>query len=77
MIPAMRYVIYPDYMASRTDGDMHWIGVGDLRHLYRVPPDAHVVVMDGSLRARLGFHPREDDIVCRPRYDGNYPVFAE
>ncbi len=67
--PARRYVLWAGEVISQSDGDRHYIGVGQLRELYRIPPDAHVV--DGHER---GFRPLPGDVNCRPRYDGNYPA---
>lgn len=70
-----RYIIMPGRVPSRTDADMHYVGVGQLRHLYRVPPDADVLVIDGE--RRVGYFARPDDIVCKPLYSGKYPVFED
>lgn len=64
----MRFVLFPGFVVSKADGDQHYIGETALRHLYRIPPDAACVTYyDGMLM-------RDDDIECRPRYDGQYPV---
>lgn len=68
--PATRYVLWPGEVISQNDGDRHYIGVGQLRNLYRIPPDAHVVNGDES-----GFRPLPGDVDCWPRYDGDYPNF--
>ena len=72
----MRYVVIPGEMRSRTDGQTHYIGVGQLLHLYRVPPSARVVVLRNRLDWDI-FREQEGDVYVRPRYDGNYPVFAQ
>lgn len=65
-----RYVLHPGEVVSRNDAQRHFVGVGQLRRLYNVPPTAEVVVGD-----TWGFRPRPDDIHCRPRFDGDYPMF--
>lgn len=32
----MKYVVVADYVKSRSDADVHWIGVKDIKRLYRV-----------------------------------------
>lgn len=63
-----RIVIRPGPVISKTDGDRHYIGVGQLERLYQLTPveRARAVVDD----RRLGH--RDDDIVLRPRFDGDY-----
>ena len=63
-----RFVLFPGWIISKNDGDRHYIGVAALRRLYRVPSSANCVVF------REGVLFSEDDIECRPRYDGDYPV---
>ena len=67
-----RYVMWPGYILSATDRQRHFIGSAQLRRLYRVPAGAQVV--DGR---SLGFQRLEDDIDCKPRYDGKYPLYEE
>jgi hypothetical protein len=68
-----RYVIRPGWVTSQRDGDRHWISAGKLLTLYRVPPNARVLIVDE--RAPEGYRPEPDDYVCEPRFDGNYPLF--
>ncbi len=79
----VRYVLHPGQIRSINDGDNHYIGVGQLRSLYLVPPNAHVIVcppygdsdrifFDATYRKRPG------DIHCFPRYHHTgYPRFME
>lgn len=66
-----RYVIAPGWVVSQRDGDRHWISAGDLLRLYRVPPNAPVLVLDEN---RHGYRPEPDDYLCEPRFDGKYPL---
>ncbi len=65
-----RYVLYPGFVTSQQDGDRHFIGSGKLRTLYLIPRDARVVYGGDP-----GVRPEPGDVECRPRFDGNYPVF--
>jgi hypothetical protein len=65
------YVLHPGEVVSRNDGDRHYIGVGALIELYRIPRGARVRVDDGRTRWP------DDAIHCRPLYSGDYPVFSE
>lgn len=33
----IKYVLHPGYIRSRSDGDIHYIGAGQLANLYGVP----------------------------------------
>ena len=65
-----RYVLYPAIVFSKNDGDRHFIGIGQLLFLYRIPRDARWV--NGR---SLGYREQPGDIHCRPRFHGDYPVF--
>ena len=69
-----RYVIIPGWIVSRNDAQRHWIGVGQLCELYRVPPGAPILVLR-DYQSRLGYRPIPGDYVCEPRFDGQYPAF--
>lgn len=59
----------PGWVTSRTDGDQHYIGEGDLTRLYGVSP-AECVSAERPHELR-GLD-TEILIQLRPRYDGNY-----
>ena len=69
--PRPLYVLHPGDVISRTDGDRHYIGVGRLTELYRIPKGAIVRVDDRRTRWP------DDAIHCWPRYDGDYPALAK
>lgn len=69
MLTAVRYVIHPGFVVSRTDLDRHYIGAGQLRELYRVPRDARVVVVRPF---EPGYREQPGDVHLRPRFDGDY-----
>lgn len=74
-----RYALYPGPVRSRRDGDVHHIGVAQLRMLYRVRPDECIVINpsdynDPSLRQKLEL--ARTLIALRPRFDGNYALPA-
>ena len=70
MNPRTRYVVYPDFVRSRHDGEMHFIDARQLMDLYGVRPDECVV---DDLR---GPGPRvtvaANLIPLGPREDGDY-----
>jgi hypothetical protein len=72
--PRGRYVVIPGEVISKRDGDRHYVGVGDLLRLYRVPPHANVLILD-SPTAHRGYRPHPDDYIVEPRFDGAYPLF--
>lgn len=76
----MRYVLFPGYVESKTDGQMHWISIHQLLHLYAIPKGSTVtwVSTDGTVEySKVKYVPEEGDIACLPRYDGDYPIFKE
>ena len=64
-----RFVLFPGFVTSKNDGDRHYIGECQLRYLYCIRRSARCVTF------REGMELNKDDIICRPRYDGKYPVF--
>lgn len=74
--PAVRYLLLPGHVTSRTDGQRHWVGSGELIRLYGVDPRECV-----SADPR---HPRADTAIARlidsglipltPRWDGHYAI---
>jgi hypothetical protein len=68
-----RFVLHPGMVKSRTDGDMHFVGIGQLASLYRVPLTECVVATEFRLRL---FTPAELERMVHlyPREDGDYSV---
>jgi len=64
-----RFVLKPGYVISKSDGDRHFISVHQLRWLYSIPRGSSVVTFQEGMTIRDG------DVICEPRYDGNYPAF--
>lgn len=73
--PSVRYVLYPGYVTSKTDGQYHYIPSYELARLYGVPLNACVMppgdhmppsVHEYFWRTHAGLP------VLRPRYDGDY-----
>jgi hypothetical protein len=63
----VKYVVYPGYVKSKTDGQRHWVSYQQLIALYHVDPKECI---NGS---------RPNTFVDRyiplyPRYDGNYEI---
>jgi hypothetical protein len=62
----MKYALHPGWITSKTDGDQHYIGVGQLIELYELRHDEYIVWNDSS-----GYK-HEDYIHLYPSYHGNY-----
>ncbi len=74
----MRYVLFPSWVTSRTDGERHFIKAGDLAKLYNVP--FHKCLVVNHIDRIAGHYvPREGDVKLHARADGNYqlPKLAE
>jgi beta-phosphoglucomutase-like phosphatase (HAD superfamily) len=41
-----KYAIHPDYVCSKTDGDMHYINARSLIWLYQLNPDKCLIIDD-------------------------------
>lgn len=69
----IKYVVYPGYIRSKTDGDTHFIGGDTLIQLYKLPPNEcliHYDLMNPPRRSSFC----EKLISLYPRYDGNYTL---
>lgn len=77
----MRYAIHPDFVLSKSDGDVHYIGALQLIFLYRVAPRECLVIDDSKDRytyARLMARAEEEGLIhLWPRYDGDYTIPTE
>lgn len=68
-----KYLVIPGYVASKSDGDHHYIGARRLMELYKVDPRECVIATDEFLK----FTSQSiilDFIHLEPRYDGNYKL---
>lgn len=74
----MKYSVHPDFVASKRDGDVHFIDARQLMHLYGVESYDCLVIDDNASRhtyARLMRRAEEEKLITlRPRYDGNYTI---
>lgn len=61
-----RYVLHPGTVRSKSDGDKHFVGAGQLANLYRVNMSDCVVYSKGMRLDVPG------DIHLYPRHGGNY-----
>ena len=82
----IKYAVYPGFVFSATDGDLHYISARPLMLLYQVDPAARIVInelrsprnrqeqleIEGLLR-RVN---EEGLIVLRPKASGNYTLPA-
>lgn len=68
----IKYLICPDYVRSRTDGDRHYISAHQLIHLYKVNPTECII----KSQYDAGYN-NKDLIVLSPDYSGQYVVPAE
>lgn len=65
----IKYIIHSGWIKSKNDGQMHWIGYGDLIRLYNVNPRYCRLATPMNMRA---FRKDETAVHLYPRYDGNY-----
>lgn len=65
-----RFVICPGHVISRSDGDRHFIGAGQLIRLYGVNPAECLISQENGLdRTTLDW---TKYIALMPRYNGDY-----
>ncbi len=71
---AMKYIVHPGPMRSKSDGQWHYIGYGDLIRLYDVRPKDCILATKAVLRSLR----KSDDVIhLYPRYDENYEIEEE
>ena len=73
-IVGFRYMLHPGPMTSKTDGDRHFIGAGQLAQLYGVSLK-NCVVCDNTSKGSPVDDPRY--IHLYPRYNGDYEIPGE
>jgi len=66
----VRYILHPGKVISRTDGDWHFIGFGELVRLYRLDQQKCI---DGTTLINT----RSDDVHLYPMESGNYSLSKE
>lgn len=69
-----KYIIVPDTVRSKSDGDIHYIGAGQLIRLYGVNPTECVVADHWNKVSWLKRIYGQNMIVLRPRYHGDYDL---
>lgn len=69
----MRFVLFPSWIISSTDGERHFIKAGELAKLYNVPFHKCLVV-DHTNRIAGHYIPRKGDVRLYARADGNYKL---
>lgn len=80
MIENKKYIVWPGYVRSRTDGDKHYIGAQQLMMLYGVPQHDCVIAPPIADQSRQAAMRRKildgiDGLVhLRPRQNGNYQL---
>lgn len=62
-----RYVVIPGWVASKYDGELHYIDAPTLMRLYRVKPSECVI-------SSIGHKNGEGLIRLRPRHNGVYNI---
>lgn len=63
-----KYLIWPDWVMSRTDGERHFISASRLIHLYGVNPDECHIHRENGERDPIGL------LVLAPKRDGDYTL---
>lgn len=72
----IKYALHPDFVMSRSDGDIHYISAEYLAHLYQLAPDEYMVIDDSASRHVYVRAMRAAESMnlthLYPRYDGDY-----
>lgn len=67
----MRYVIFPGYVRSKWDKDLHYISANNLIQLYGVNPKECKIITEMNEKQHKTL---PDDIELYPDYSGNYSL---
>lgn len=74
----LKYALHPDFVTSRTDGDVHYIGAARLADLYDLQEDEYIIIddsLDHHGYAQAMRHAEGMNLIhLYPRYDGNYQL---
>jgi len=75
----IRYYLHPGKVRSISDGEIHYIGVGQLARLYNLSlRSPNVIVQNDMYREDyLGYTFRNGDIHLYPRERGDYQKFLK
>jgi hypothetical protein len=68
----IRLVICDGVVESKTDGQQHYVGPMQLMQLYGIPNDVPITFYPSSKYEFLGWRDQPNDIVLRPKFDGDY-----
>lgn len=76
-MPRPRYIVYPGFVESKTDGQAHYISASQLMVLHGVP-HTQCIVINGpkDLYKLRGLH-EGSFIRLFPRFDGNYKKYDQ
>jgi hypothetical protein len=66
-----KWLVVPDFVTSKTDGQRHFINGQKLMELYGVDPEECIVVAHPTL---TNGYDLEKLLILSPRYDGNYTL---
>lgn len=66
-----QYIVYPGFIHSRNDGDLHYISFGRLMRLYNVHPHECI---NASVKGILNGMDITDKIQLFPDYSGKYEL---
>lgn len=70
----IKYVLHPGYIRSKSDGDLHFIGVSQLLRLYDVKR-SECIVWDVNFPERNGFSLNSPDYKhLYPKSNGDYYI---
>jgi hypothetical protein len=76
-VDRVTFVLHPGYVESKNDHQRHFIGVAQLRELYRLDrfPSKRVVVYNyRDERTTLGFHDQPEYVHLYPHGSGRYEL---
>ena len=68
-----KYAVFPGFIESKNDGDLHWISAHQLMKLYKVPP--HKCVIVDYYHHPEDLHKNIKGLIrLSPRFHGNYDL---
>jgi len=67
----IKYIIHPEYVVSKSDGQSHYISYSELIYLYELNPKECIRYQEGNFNLK----DIKDAVHLYPLYQGNYLEF--
>lgn len=67
----MKFILHPDHVRSKNDGDLHYIGAAQLARLYGVKMSECLIA---GTPEEVHRSPTTEVVHLYPREDGSYPA---